>query len=59
MINTYGVYRIFFCTAAFITGCCFFLSCENDTKEINDWSKNKVMIEEAKGVVSYLSQQGG
>jgi LPS export ABC transporter protein LptC len=36
----------------------FFSSCENDPKEIEDWTKNVELREEAKTVESYLSQAG-
>ncbi len=36
----------------------FFISCENDEKEIEDMTKKVVMREEATGVVSMLSQEG-
>jgi hypothetical protein len=58
MINRSGGYRKIFFAAAFSMGCCFVLSCENDTKVINDWTKNNVMTEEAKNIESYLSQHG-
>jgi LPS export ABC transporter protein LptC len=44
--------------AVVATGCFFVLGCENDPKMIEDWSKNKVMVEEGKDIVSYLSQTG-
>lgn len=34
------------------------LSCENDDKVLNDWTRRVVMREEAKNVVSYMSQDG-
>lgn len=39
---------------------CLFLlsSCENDERMIEEWSKNKTMVEEARMVESYLSQNG-
>jgi len=43
--------------AAFITGCCFLFGCENDEKQIEAWTKKKVMVEEGRDIVSYLSQQ--
>jgi LPS export ABC transporter protein LptC len=58
MINRSGRHKKNFFAAAFLTGCCFVLSCENDTKVINDLTKNKVMTEEAKNIESYLSQHG-
>ena len=37
----------------------FFISgCENDEKVLKEWTGNKVMVEEAKVVESYLSQGG-
>jgi LPS export ABC transporter protein LptC len=51
-------YNFFFYTAAFIMSCCFFISCENSQEEIDKWTKNKVMQEEAIGVESYISQDG-
>lgn len=44
--------------AAIGIGCFFILSCENDTKKINDWTTNKTMKEEATDVVSYISDHG-
>src|SRR5882724_2966561 len=34
-------------SAAFILGCIFLLSCENTEKEINDYTKKKLGVEEA------------
>jgi len=36
----------------------FFSSCENDPKEIEDWTKKAELREEAKTIESYLSQSG-
>ena len=33
-------------------------ACKNDEKMIDDWSKKKIMVEEAKNIESYLSQEG-
>lgn len=41
-----------------VCSCFFFLSCENDQKTIDDLTKPKAMIEEAKNIESYLSQGG-
>ena len=38
--------------------CCFFSSCENTQEEIDKWTKNKVMQEEAISIESYISQDG-
>lgn len=45
-------------TAAFITGCCLLYSCENDTKEVEDYTKKVVMQEEIKTVELFMSQNG-
>jgi hypothetical protein len=37
---------------------CFISGCENTQAEIDELTKNKVMVEEAKGVESYMSQDG-
>jgi len=44
--------------AQYILLIAFFTSCENDPKTIKEWTGNKIMIEEAKTVESYLSQGG-
>lgn len=36
----------------------YFVSCENDPKEIEDWTKKAELKEEAKTIESYLSQAG-
>lgn len=41
---------------AAILSCFFFFACENDQKTIDEWTKPKAMIEEAKNIESYLSQ---
>jgi len=43
--------------AAFVLGCFFISACENSEKMIEDWTKKKVMVEEAKNIESYLSQE--
>src|SRR5690348_16425054 len=43
--------------AALCTGCFFILSCENDQKLIDALTKDKVLVEEAKNVEAYLSQE--
>lgn len=44
--------------AAFITGCFFLCSCENDPKLISDFNKKKTGVEEAKKVVVHYSIGG-
>ncbi len=58
MNNHFQLYTKIIYAAAFITGCCFVCSCENDEKAVNDLTKNVVMKEEARDVESYLSQEG-
>lgn len=43
---------------AALVGCLLLLGCENDESAINEWNERKVMVEEARNVVSYFSQQG-
>ncbi|HMO32838.1 MAG TPA: LPS export ABC transporter periplasmic protein LptC [Lacibacter sp.] len=45
-------------TAAWITGCFFLYSCENDLGTIRDLQKSKLSVDEVTGVESYLSQAG-
>src|SRR4051812_43855711 len=42
--------------AACTIGCFFFLGCENDPKTIDEWTRNKAMVEEAKNIETFLSQ---
>lgn len=58
MINRFSIPNILFSAAALLMGCCFFWSCENSQKDIDAWTKNKVLQEEAYDVVSYMSQEG-
>jgi LPS export ABC transporter protein LptC len=44
--------------AALISSCLFFFSCENDQKTIDEWTGKRELVEEAKNIESYLSQQG-
>src|SRR5688500_12417714 len=44
--------------AAFIIGCFFVISCENDIGEVNEFMKKRTGIEEAVDVNSYMSQDG-
>jgi len=46
-----------FSTAAIL--CCFFVfGCVNDPKTIRELTEKKIMVDQAKNIVSYLSQQG-
>jgi len=57
-MNNFFFYKKLIYAAAFFTGCCFFCSCENDVKVIDDMTKKVVMKEEAVNVESMLSQEG-
>ena len=43
--------------AALCTGCFFIAGCENDQTQIDALTKDKVLVEEAKNVEAYLSQE--
>ncbi len=47
-----------FLLAALLTGCFFLFSCENDPKEIQNWTEKKVLKETGKDIESFLSQGG-
>lgn len=55
MINTTR-HKLFLRTAAIVCSCFFFLACENDQKTIDDLTRPKATIEEAKNIETYLSQ---
>ncbi|MDZ4793071.1 MAG: LPS export ABC transporter periplasmic protein LptC [Bacteroidota bacterium] len=57
-MTNFTFYKKIIHAAAFFTGCCFVLSCENDVKVVTDFTKKVVMKEEAINVVSFLSQEG-
>ncbi len=57
MIRNYSLIKKDFLVIALLASL-FLVACENDTKKINDWTRNKIMTEEATGVVSYLSDHG-
>ncbi len=44
--------------AALLAGCFFVCSCENDMEVVQDRSKKKIGVEEAKNIESYMSQNG-
>ena len=50
-------YNSFLCSS-FDYGLLFFFGCENTQKEIDEWTKDKVMQEEAINIESYISQEG-
>lgn len=51
-------HNIFFKIAAFIFCCFFIVACENDVKQLQEWNKKVVMVEEGKNIVAYLSNEG-
>lgn len=55
MINIFTRNILF--TAALLTGC-FFVSCENDIKEVDKLMKKNAAVDEAINVTSYMSQNG-
>jgi LPS export ABC transporter protein LptC len=57
MINGGFSIKQYFTAAALLLSCCF-VSCENSQEEIDKWTKNKVMQEEATNVESYMSEGG-
>lgn len=54
-----GHSKYFLCVAALLLGCLFVITgCENDPREVEQLYKKKTGVEEAKEIVSYLSQDG-
>jgi LPS export ABC transporter protein LptC len=51
-------YKILSIAAASIISCFFVCGCENKQKDIDVWTKDKVMVEEATTVESYISSEG-
>jgi LPS export ABC transporter protein LptC len=58
MIKNFANTNHFMITAALWISCFFICSCENSQKQIDDVTKNKVMVDEVKNIQSYLSQEG-
>lgn len=58
MNNLYSLIYKKISAAALIISCCFISACENDQRAVKEWTEDKVMVEEAINVVSYLSQEG-
>ena len=50
-------HKLFF-QAAILCSCLFVLGCENDQKTINEWTENKLLVEEGKYITSLISQNG-
>lgn len=54
-----SIVKKYFYAAALTTGCCFiFYACENDERVIEKLTGNRIEVEEAKNVESFLSQEG-
>jgi len=51
-------YKLLIYAAALVISCFFVYSCENKQKDIDAWTKNKVMTEKALNVESYISNEG-
>jgi LPS export ABC transporter protein LptC len=50
--------KTLFIQAAIIFSCLFVCGCENDERMLNAWTENKLMVEEARSVTSFISQNG-
>ena len=53
-----SIVKRYFYAAALTTGCCFVCGCENDPRQVDELTKDIVMVEEGRGIESYLSQEG-
>jgi LPS export ABC transporter protein LptC len=58
MNNSATIFKSFFYSAAFFMGCFFVCSCENTQKEIDEWVKDKIVVDSVRKVTSFLSQEG-
>lgn len=56
MINPFA--RNFLQAAAVFIGCCFLYACENDDKALEEWSRKVALVEEARNVETFFSQNG-
>ena len=57
MINFFQ-HKFLYLQAAIISSCLLFMGCENDDKDISEWTEKKVLVEEAKKVEGLFSQGG-
>jgi len=55
-MNNFSLYKNAWKLAALLMGCFFFGGCENDERVIEEWTKPKVMTEEADSIQTFLSQ---
>lgn len=44
--------------AVLIMGCFFVLACENSQKQLDEWKEKREMVEEAKNIETFFSQNG-
>lgn len=51
-------HKKFFFQAAIFFSCLFVYGCENDEKEINNWTRKKTMVDEVRNVQTIFSQSG-
>ncbi|MBC7947321.1 MAG: LPS export ABC transporter periplasmic protein LptC [Chitinophagaceae bacterium] len=58
MNSAFNILKNYLYAAAFVTGCCFFSGCENDDREIDLLTKKVTMVDIAKNIESYISQNG-
>lgn len=58
MNNSATIFKTFFYSAAFFMSCFFVCSCENTQKEIDEWVKDKLVVDSVRKVTSFLSQEG-
>ena len=58
MNNLFFIIKKHLYAAALTTGCCFVCGCENDPRQVDEWTKTVIMIEEGRGIESFLSQEG-
>ena len=58
MNNSATIFKTFFYSAAFFMSCFFVCSCENTQKEIDEWVKDKIVVDSVRRVTSFLSQEG-
>jgi LPS export ABC transporter protein LptC len=57
MIN-YTLYKKKFIQAAILCSCLFVFGCENDEREVNNWTRKVVMVDEVSNVQILFSQGG-
>jgi len=58
MNSLISIIKKYFYSAALLAGCCFVYGCENDPRVVDALTRKEIEKEEARNVVSYLSQEG-